>query len=117
MQFSESELRDIVAAAVLQVLDGKKRDELIKNAIVHLMTPTEHGYGRKAKSPLAEVFEEALRRRAKEIAVEVLTQDPKVTEEVKRLIAEAMEVVFVRKREATVERIADGLTKSLAGEE
>ncbi len=90
MTMPNDALHALVATAMMQALDQAKRDELIRTALEHLITPLRSNAYQTATSPLQDAFNSAVRETARAIIEEMLTTE-KVRVQIRTLAARAFE--------------------------
>jgi len=88
---SNINMGDIMVTAMMQALDQGKRDELIKEAIKHIIEKPKDNYGTPRSSPLELAFHYAVDQAAKEIVSEEIKRP-----EVRDRIQEAVRVALTK---------------------
>lgn len=115
LELDEAAMKGLVSEAIFQSLDEQKREALIRSALEALLLPNAEGYGR-GKSPLQAAFEQALYRKANEIAADALSNRPEITKAVDDLVMDALRKFMGEKRDEMIEQIADGIRKAITGD-
>ena len=87
------DMKSIAATAMMQALDQGKRDELVKSALLHLMTPQGTGFGRQV-SPLESAFQETIRNVAQDIVREQIKSDPTIRSRLETSVQQAFAKFF-----------------------
>lgn len=73
----------IASAAIFESLSQDQRENVLKQAVQHLLTPekeTRPGYFGNGKTPLQKAFEQALSQAAYRAVEEHVKNDPKINE-------------------------------------
>lgn len=119
VKLDANSVRELVSEALLRQLDEQKRDELLKGAIAHLITPVKGQglYGRDEPSPLARAFNGAVEHAAQSIVRETLANDEAFKAQIRGLITDAVVTLETDNREARVRKLADAIARGLAYEE
>ena len=114
LDIPEDQFGALVGAAVMQIVTQENRDALIKEAIAHLLAPSEvHSYGARKRSPLQAAFDFAVQERAREFISQTL--DEKLKEQVKAVVEEALMKAFdIERRHKLIDNIADAIAKGFA---
>ena len=87
-------MRDIISAAVFQVMSAESKESLLKQALKNLIEPRRDSYSVYTRpSHLQEIFDSAVRRLAEEVVKEQFAKD-EVKEEVRGLMLETFEKIF-----------------------
>jgi hypothetical protein len=111
LELNEETIRSVVSEVILASIGDEQRQNLIKAAIVHLMTPPErsiHDRGPRS-SPIQDAFNHAVENMARRLAFEMLEKDESFHTKIRELISEGLEKVMTTNREATVQRISSAL--------
>jgi uncharacterized membrane-anchored protein YjiN (DUF445 family) len=82
-QINLTDLEPLVQKALLDSLTEDARTKLLEDALKYLITPDPNHYSRKPISPLQEVFQQAVRTVAKQVAEEVVGSDPRFADGVR----------------------------------
>jgi hypothetical protein len=84
-QINLTELGPVVQKALLDSLTEEARTKLVEDALKYLITPatSTNLYSRQPISPLQEVFTQAVRTIAHEVAKETIANDPRFAEGVR----------------------------------
>lgn len=85
---SDIRMEDIVKEAMFRALDQGKRDELIKKAIEHVITPRDV-YGKRT-NPLQEAFNDEASRLVQKLVSEFLTGNDPAAEKVRAQLREVV---------------------------
>lgn len=112
----DAAMKDLVAKAVFDTLTPEKKDELLKAAIVTLITERKRYSGDKTPStPMGDLFERAVQSIADDLIKEDLKQDAKFKEQLVNLYREAWERVFNEgeAREKIIENLGGAFSKIL----
>lgn len=110
---ADEALKALVTEALYKHLDEKKREELIKSAIVTLLEPRKDNYSYgPGKSALQDAFEHAVRGVAFEIVREKIREDEALKAKVGELFAKAW-AKAVEDSDALVHEMANGLVAVL----
>lgn len=105
-RLDDTNLKSIVSAAVLQTLTAESRDELIKQAVSHLMQPDKMGrYGNL--TPLEQAFGFAVEKTAREIIADIVRDDDAVKTALRDLAAKSIAKAMLS--ETVVNDIADAI--------
>lgn len=115
LNLNDFDFKEIFAAAIVQSLDKEKRDIIIQNSITQLLSvPKDNSYyGKNQLTPLQEAFNQAMHIKAKQYVVEYLDTDPSVKERLQGLVKEAIETIWNKNRDKTVEKIANGIISGM----
>lgn len=116
LNLSDENMQGAVAAAIVQTLTVEKRDELLKSAIVTLLTPANSGYGREKRSPLQDAFEQCVHQFARQTILKKLEDDGETRQMIEGVVTDAVKKAFEESREATVERLAGNLRDWLSND-
>jgi len=119
IDLTDDSLKSLISEAILQSLDGEKRDTLIKGALAYLLAPGENGgaFGATRRiSPLERAFQESIVSVARRVCEEHLSQLSAVRAEIEKLVAEGMHKVIAENREQTVDKIAEAIRKGITGD-
>jgi hypothetical protein len=108
------QVKEVVAAAVLQHLDQNKRDELVKAALAHLMTPQKRGtYGRESSTPLEDAFKNACALAARERVVAMFKEGGSLREKLDSVVEESVKTAFEGDmRDKLISNIAEAITSA-----
>lgn len=119
LDVSDEQMRTIVSGAILAHLAPEGRDEILRSAVVELMTTRDEGYGARARrvSKLQLAFENAVLTVAQDVAREMLTQDEALRAKIRGLMAEAWARAFDKEREATLTRVSEALVRAMTWEQ
>lgn len=112
LDIASEQWTQLVGAAVMQTVTDENRDALVKEAIVHLLSPDKaySAYGRD-RSPLQKAFDDAVREHAAKHVGEILNE--KLNTKVREVVEEALVKAFSEARRARlVENIADSIVKA-----
>lgn len=112
LDLNQEQLRDVAAAAILKSIDDAGKAALLRQAIQHLLTPNQTGYGPK-HSPLQDAFNVALRTLAVEQVREMLSTDTEVRQQLKSILDEVASKVFQQQREQVVEAVSTAFVQAL----
>ncbi|HXH95254.1 MAG TPA: hypothetical protein VNN25_27010 [Thermoanaerobaculia bacterium] len=109
-------IKAIVSEAVMASLTSEKREALIQNALNYLLTQKKDGYSNHPPESLLEsAFKQALGTIAREISSEMLANDTRVREVVRKMIADAVEKLLdPTTYSETVERIKNAIEQGLS---
>lgn len=90
LDVSDDQLAGFVSAAILGAVSEAQRDELIKDAIRFLLTPSDksRGYGYTRRTPLQDAFDIAVEGVCREMVKEMFQKDEAVRREIKKVITE-----------------------------
>jgi hypothetical protein len=105
-------LKALVVKAVFDSVPQAKREELLKAAIEKLLTPERDAYSKREKTPLQELFEQAVYGHAREVVSKMLADDPKFKEQLEGVFRDACKKVFEEQREVTVTNMASAITNA-----
>lgn len=109
------QLKEAVAAAVLQSLDEQKKGELITDAIKFLLTPEKGQYGRETVAPITEAFRQACHTLAFERCKELLKGEAELWAKLDAVIREAVDNALKgEQREKLVSNIQSAVVASFA---
>lgn len=111
LRLNPEQFEQLVSAVIMQQLTPEQREEILKNAITHLLTKNE-GYARGRVSPLQEAFNAAIGNVAHRFAREWLEAQPDVQQQITGLVAEAYQQALSGDRAAMVDRIAVQMSKA-----
>ena len=118
IDLTDDSLKSLISEAILQSLDGEKRDTLIRGALAYLLAPVERvggGYG-KPTSHLERAFQESIVSVARRACDSYLSENDEVRSAVEKLVAEGMHKVIAENREQTVDKIAEAIRKGITGD-
>ncbi len=109
MNLDSEALKTVVAAAILEQLTPDKRDDLIKQAVVHLIDPPEQkrGFGRPdTKTPLQTAFDMAVAEIARDVVREFLAKDSETRDKIVDVIHNGIMEAFEERAVETSHSIA-----------
>lgn len=115
VNLSEDEARAIAADAFTKAMTPEKRDELIRAAIVNIITPKDNGRFSSTpnKSILQEAFERAVNDYAREWCKNWILNDPECKAQLEDVVRAGWVKALVTDRESTVNKIAVAMSESL----
>ena len=111
IKLDDLNFQEVFSAAIMQTLDEKKKDELIKGAVQFLMSKSDGRYS--SKTPLQDAFEQALHLKAREYMANFIDTDPTIKEAIIGLIKDAVTKITTDARDKTVSKIADNIISGL----
>jgi hypothetical protein len=115
IEIDNETLKSVVSEAIFASFSSEQKENMIKAALSHLMTPQTNTYNHRSISPIQQAFNESLDRVARSIALELLEKDDAVKAQINSLIIEAMEKVTTANRESVVIKIANAIAEGIAG--
>ena len=93
IHMNDAQMRQLVSAAIFEHIDASDRDKLLKDAIVHLLTPERSHYGGQERSPLQRAMTMAVENIARELVAEYLAQ-PERRAQLLGVVTEAFDKVM-----------------------
>lgn len=115
LNLNDEQLQKVIAAAVLQTIDGERKDALLKGAIQYMLAPTSAGSYERSRSPLQRAFESAVDQVARQVVTEKLTSDAAFIAQVDALFAEAAKKAFAdENRGPLADRIATAIRDAMS---
>lgn len=114
LSLSDSQLKEVVAAAIVAQLTPENREKLIAEAIKNLISPDSSKFS-GGTSPLQEAFKYAIQATARELIEKRLAEDDTVKTALNAIITDALKAVLTTNREKAVEKMADSLSTFLSG--
>ena len=112
MNLDSEALKTVVATAILEQLTPEKRDDLIKQAVVHLIDPPEkeRGYGaRETKTPLQAAFDHAAAGIARDVIQEFLAKDSQTRAKIEAVVQTGIMKAFEERAAETSDAIASAV--------
>ncbi len=88
IEFNEDGLKDLVSGWVIQQMSGEQREAVLANAVKYLITQPKDNYGRAGNSPLELAFNIAIERVMRDIATDMIENDPEVRAKLTTLLGE-----------------------------
>lgn len=111
----DTEIKEIVTAAILTHLGQEQRDLLIKQALKELIEPktrsTRGGYDKEEYIPLHEAFQKAVNQVAKDVLYQQFTTDTEAHKKLMAIIDEAVQQWLASDAKRIVKTIADELSR------
>lgn len=95
LNISDEQLKVVMSAAILQVLDAQSRESIIQEAIGYLMTERQGDWGKKLGTPLQIAMQRALEAVAHKIAQEYVANSEELKAKIKELVEKGMADVLV----------------------
>ena len=114
MNLDSEALKTVVATAILEQLTPEKRDDLIKQAVVHLIDPPEkeRGYGaRETKTPLQAAFDHAAAGIARDVIQEFLAKDSQTRAKIEAVVQKGILKAFEERAVETSDAIASAVVR------
>jgi hypothetical protein len=113
LKLNPEQFEQLVSAVIVQQLAPESREEILKDAIAHLLTKQpDSPYSSRRVSPLQEAFNQAIRTIAYQVANEWLKARPEVRQQVEALVAEAYQKAVTEGRAEIVDRIAVQMSRA-----
>lgn len=113
LRLNPEQFEQLVSAVIMQQLTPEQREEILKNAITHLLTKRpESPYSSHKVSPLQEAFNTAIGNLAYRFAREWLEAQPNAQQQITDLVAEAYQQAMRGDRATMVDRIAAQMSKA-----
>jgi hypothetical protein len=112
LDIPESQMNQLIMAAIVDAIGTEERDAMIQKAIETLFVKKTDRYGhtdRDATSRIQDIFETAMHKQATEAAVELLAL-PAYQLKLKNVIREAFDLLI----EAGSEDVSNGVALSIA---
>jgi len=101
IELPQEHLEALVQQWVLQQLDDGKREEIITQAIAHLMAPQKDRYGSARNiTPLQEAFNLAISQAVHRIAREMIDNNEEVQNKMRLEMGKAIETFFTTSYDA-----------------
>jgi hypothetical protein len=118
IKIEQDKVQEIISQAILRELGSEQRDLLIAQAIQYLLKEQQAGSGYSSRKfiPLHDAFNNAVANSARQIAHDYIHNNAEVQQKLKELLTEAMDRVFVAKRETIVEAIATAVIRGFERE-
>jgi hypothetical protein len=114
IELNDEQLKATIGEAILRSIDEKTREALIKNAIEHLLAPTQgSSYEKSHGSLLEKAFKEQVTWTAQQLIREMLDSDDALKSRIKALISAAAEKALLN--EKLVENLANAVQRALLG--
>jgi hypothetical protein len=110
LQFTDEQFKEVVGKALLDAMDQSKKDALIKDALVYLITPKGNGYN--PTSPLQESFRSAVYTVATRILEEKLTQDSDALKQISQCVDLAFKKVTQENRDELINNLARAIAEA-----
>ena len=109
LEVTNEQIKDFVAEAILHQLDDATKQEMITEALKHLLAKPEkkNHWDKSIPSPLEEAYNRAVSITANGIVGELVRGEFK--ERIEAVVREALEKVFTENREKLVEGIAHSM--------
>jgi len=117
IKIDDSQLKDMIAKAVIDSLTPESRTELITNA-VKMLLGRKTGNAYDSRSELQVAFDNAVRNVAHEIALEHVKQ-PEMMEAINKIVAEAVKRALNLDSDAfnaMADKMADAIRRAITGE-
>ena len=90
-------LKVVAAQAILDQLTPEKKEDLIRQSVIHLITPEagrRGGYGQATSTVLQDAFDMAVAEIAREVLKEKLTEDTESMKKIRDVIATGIMEAF-----------------------
>lgn len=117
LELNDEQMKSLVSEAIFLQLDEKKRDEVLRAAITHLISPSKStdrfGSSVKGPSPLEESFQNAIGWVANQVCRDILEKDENIQAQLKQLVADAVNKMMTTDREAYVDKIAQAIGSAM----
>jgi TRAP-type C4-dicarboxylate transport system substrate-binding protein len=108
-------LREATSQAIMGILTPEVRAQILQKAISHLLTPSTDSWARQ-KSPIQEAFDQAVSKVAKEVAEQVVKDDPAVMDRLRALAQDVAHRVLNTDAAKLAERMAESFVRSLSSD-
>ena len=115
MNLDDATMKAAVAKAVIDTLTPEKREELLTNAVQHILSAKESS-NYNSPTLIQGAFNSAVAAVARETAMEQITKDPEVKAKIEGLIKDAWAKVTGEEYSSVVEKVADAIRKGLTGD-
>jgi hypothetical protein len=117
IELNDDQMKQLVSEAIYLQLDEKKREEVMKAAIAHLLAPTKssdrYGGTVPGPSPLEQAFNNAIGWVAGQIAREMLEKDEAIQAQIKQLIADAVNKMMTTDRQIYIDKISQNIAAAM----
>lgn len=113
LKVGDEQLKSIVSEAIMRSIDEKQREALIQGALTALLTENQNGTWGNRSTPIQDAFNGAVREVAVATAREMLQKDERIIDQIKGMVTEACQRVFVEQREKVIYRIAEGISSAM----
>lgn len=115
-QTQSTMMRGLVAEAMMKALSTEAREQLVSQAIEHvLMRPPKNNYGKETgPSPLEQAYQRAMLEEVQAFVKDHLATNPEIQAKLREAIMEALARLTVDKEEFT-KGLCELLVKSLRG--
>ncbi len=89
-------LKTVAAQAILDQLTDEKKEDLIRQSVINLITPKEktHGYGRATSTALQDAFDIAVAEIAREVLRDTLQEDSDVMNQIQKVVQDGITEAF-----------------------
>ena len=110
------DFKEIFSAAIIQHMDGEKKDDLIKQSISMLIEPRDNGGGWNSRksSILEDAFESALRSSATRIVSDHFESDPEYKKAIESICVDSIKRIIDEEKESIVDRVVYVLKDALS---
>jgi hypothetical protein len=110
----DDQMKEIVSAAIMRSIDQQTRDALITDAVTYLLTPKKRDAWGTGRSPLQDMFREAVASCARDMVREQIKTDPQFSAQVQAVVAQAAMKLFTDK-DKLVDKVANAIESGLTG--
>ncbi len=115
INISDVQMQAIIAKSIMDNITPENRDEIMRNALAEIMTPTKDAYNRSKNSPLQQAFVNAAENVANKIASEKLEADDSFKAEIEKLFNEVSRRLFADEvREILIDKICGAVKDGLS---
>lgn len=115
LRVDDDAMRSLVAKSIVDSLNQETRENLIKEAVRHVLaTPEQGSYFGSKRSPLQQAFDRAVEQEAMRYAKEVLESDTSFKQQIQTLFADVAKRMFESEgRDKMIHDIASTITRAL----
>lgn len=106
LEFNDDQFGEIVAAAVMQTITTDSRDILVKEAVKHLLGPSDRSF---TTTNLQQAFNREIQKYAQTVIAEILETEAK--EQIIKVILAGIKKAFEDKGK---EKLIDNISQSIA---